>query len=137
MDAWVKQAETNSLAVTIGLDNAEIARREVAKQNAGYQPTLDLAASYSEARNGVVGSVAGVDSHSAMIGLQLGWNLYQGGATRSLVRQAVANQEKARFDLDNARRQAALDARQAFLGVVSGDARVKALNRWCCRARLS
>jgi outer membrane protein len=129
MDAWVKQAETSSLAVTIGLDNTEIARREVAKQYAGYQPTLDLAASYSEARNGVVGSVSGVDSHSAMIGLQLGWNLYQGGATRSLVRQAVANQERARFDLDDARRQAALDARQAFLGVVSGDARVKALQQ--------
>jgi len=129
MDAWAKQAETGSLAVTIGQDNVEIARREVAKQDAGYQPTLDLAASYSEARNGVVGSIGGVDSHSAMIGLQLGWNLYQGGATRSLVRQAVANQERARFDLDDARRQAALDARQAFLGVVSGDARVKALKQ--------
>jgi outer membrane protein len=101
----------------------------VAKQNAGYQPTLDLAASYGETRNGVTGNVTGINSHSAVIGLQLGWNLYQGGATRSLVRQAVANQERARFDLDNARRQAMLDTRQAFLGVVSGNARVAALQQ--------
>jgi outer membrane protein len=129
MDAWVKQAQESSLSVAVSQANAEIARREVAKQYAGYQPTLDLAASYTDTRNGVISNIGGVDSRSAMIGLQLGWNLYQGGATRSLVREAVANREKARFDLDDARRQAALDARQAFLGVVSGDARVKALEQ--------
>jgi outer membrane protein len=129
MNAWVRQAEDSSLSVVVSQANAEIARREVAKQNAGYQPTLDLAASYGETRNGVTGNVTGINSHSAVIGLQLGWNLYQGGATRSLVRQAVANQERARFDLDNARRQAMLDTRQAFLGVVSGNARVAALQQ--------
>ena len=129
MNAWVKQAEADSLSVAVGLANAEIARREVARQNAGYLPTLDLAVSYGLTNNTVVGSVSGVDSRSAAIGLQLGWNLYQGGATRSLVREAVANQEKARFDLENARRQAALDTRQAYLGVVSGDARVAALQQ--------
>ena len=129
MNAWVKQAEADSLSVAVGLANAEIARREVARQNAGYRPTLDLAVSYGLTNNTVVGSVSGVDSRSAAIGLQLGWNLYQGGATRSLVREAVANQEKARFDLENARRQAALDTRQAYLGVVSGDARVAALQQ--------
>ena len=129
MNAWVKQAEADSLSVAVGLANAEVARREVARQNAGYRPTLDLAVSYGLTNNTVVGSVSGVDSRSAAIGLQLGWNLYQGGATRSLVREAVANQEKARFDLENARRQAALDTRQAYLGVVSGDARVAALQQ--------
>jgi outer membrane protein len=129
MNAWVKQAEESSLAVAVGQANAEIARREVAKQNAGYQPTLDLAASYGMTNNTVISGIGGVDSRSAVIGLQLGWNLYQGGATRSQVREAVANQEKARFDLDNARRQAALDVRQSFLGVVSGDARIIALQQ--------
>jgi outer membrane protein len=129
MNAWVRQAEESSLAVAVGQANAEIARREVAKQNAGYQPTLDLAASYGMTNNNVVSGVGGVDSRSAVIGLQLGWNLYQGGATGSLVREAVANQERARFDLEDARRQAALDARQAYLGVISGNARVSALEQ--------
>lgn len=129
MNAWVKQAESDSLSVAVGEANAEIARREVAKQNAGYLPTLDLAASYTDTRNGVIGSVAGIDSHSAVIGLQLGWNLFQGGATRSLVREAVANRERAASDLENARRQAALDARQAYLGVMSGNASVDAMKQ--------
>ena len=41
-------------------------------------------------------------------------------------REAVALREKALADLDNARRQAALGARQAYLGVTSGLSQVKA-----------
>ena len=129
MDAWVKQAESSSLAVAVGEANAEIARREVAKQNAGYLPSVDLVASYNDTRNAVVSSFGNVDSHSTVVGVQLGWNFYQGGATSSLVRQATANREKAFSDLENARLQAALDTRQAYLGVVSGNARVAALQQ--------
>lgn len=126
MDAWVSQARAQSLSVTTSQYLAEIARREVERQRAGYLPTLDLTASLSDSHND---SPTGGDSQSAAIGLELGWNLYQGGATGSLVREAVANKERAAFDLDNSTRQAELDARQAFLGVVSGAARVSALEQ--------
>ena len=129
MAAWGKQAREGSLAVAIQQAQAEIARREIDKQRSGYLPTLDLAASYSDTRNGSVGGVSGIDSQSATIGLELGWNLFQGGVTDSLVRQAVANKERALFDLENAMRQAELDSRQAYLGVVSGEARVRALGQ--------
>jgi outer membrane protein len=43
------------------------------------------------------------------------------------VREALANEEKARQDLENARRGADFAARQAFLGVTSGIAQVRAL----------
>ncbi len=71
----------------------------------------------------------GIDSRSALIGVELSWVPYQGGVVDSRVKEALANQEKARFDLDHARRQAALDARQGFLGVLSGDARIRALEQ--------
>lgn len=129
MQAWVGQAEANSLVVAAGRTAEEIARREVDKQRGGLLPTVDLAASYTDSRNGTFGTTTGVDTQSAAIGLELAWNLYQGSATQSRIREAVANQEKARLELDNARRQAALDTRQAFLGVLSGDARVKALQQ--------
>lgn len=129
MDSWAGQAREHSLNVAVNQSLAEIARREVARQRGGYLPTVDLTASYSDSRNGSVGGVSGVDSQSAAIGVELAWNLYQGGATGSLVREAVANKERAGFDLDNATRQAELDARQAFLGVVSGEARVRALEQ--------
>jgi len=48
--------------------------------------------------------------------VQLNVPLYQGGAISSRVREAVANQERARQDLENARRSAALQTRTAYLG---------------------
>lgn len=128
MAAWVTQAEAGNLGVAIGQTNETIARREIARQRGGYLPNLDLAASYSDNRNSTATSETG-DTQSTQIGLELNWNLFQGGATGSRVREAIANQEKARFELDAARRQAILDARSAFLGVQSGAARVSALGQ--------
>ena len=128
MDDWVKQAEESNLAVLTSQTALETARREVERQRGGHRPTLDLAASYSDNNNASSG-VGTVNSRSAVLGLELGWVLYQGGAPTSRVREAVAKQEKARYDLDNARRQSTLNARQAFLGVVSGDAQVQALKQ--------
>lgn len=129
MASWVTRARQDSLAVAVSQAAAEIARREVERQRGGFLPNVDLTASYSDSRNGNVGGLSGVDSQTASIGVELGWNLYQGGATSSLVREAVANKERAAFDLDNATRQAELDVRQAFLGVVSGEAQVRALEQ--------
>lgn len=126
MAAWVRQAEDNSLAVLTARTALETARREVERQRGGHYPTLDLAASYSDSRKTNLGTL---DSKTGVVGLELNLPLYQGGAVSSRVRQAVANQEKARYDLDSARRQSALSARQAYLGVVSGDAQVKALEQ--------
>lgn len=129
MEAWVKQAEANGLSVAQAQTAWEIARREADKQRGGHYPTLDLAASYSDSRNASVGTVTGVDVKTTVLGLELSLPLYQGGATSSKVREALANQEKARHDLDNVRRQAVLDARQAYLGVISGKAQIAALEQ--------
>jgi outer membrane protein len=53
--------------------------------------------------------------------------LFAGFAVDSKVREAIALEDKSRSDLENARRVAAQGARQAFLGVNSGLAQVRAL----------
>jgi len=128
MEAWVKQAEEGGLGVVLNQSGFELARREVERQRGGHLPTLDLSASYANNHNAALGGGT-TNSRSGIIGFELGWVLYQGGGIDSRVREAVANQEKARFDLDEARRQARMEARQGFLGVLSGDAQVKALEQ--------
>ena len=125
MDAWVKQAESDNLFVALGKTAQENARREVGKQKGGHLPTLDLSAGYGGGRN--VPTTG--NTNSGYIGLDFALPIYQGGATASRVREAVALLEKSRHDLDSARRQARLDARQSFLGVLSGVAQVKALEQ--------
>lgn len=129
MDAWVKQASADSLAVALGRTAQEAARREVDKQKGGHMPTLDLKASYSDNRGQASSGFSNVETQTGTIGLEFVLPIYQGGGIDSRVREASANLEKARHELDNARRQASLDARQAYLGVISGNAQVQALKQ--------
>jgi outer membrane protein len=129
MAQWVEAAQQNNLQVQIQRAAVEIANQEVARNRAGHHPTLDLVASYSD--TGATGSNLGVgnDTKAGAIGLQLNLPLYQGGAISSRVREAVANQEKARQDLEQTVRQTALSTREAYFGVTSGIAQVKALEQ--------
>jgi outer membrane protein len=129
MNAWSQQAQADGLAVALGRTAQEAARREVDRQKGGHYPTLDLTASYTDNHGQATGVVTGLNTTAGVIGLQFALPIYQGGAIDSKVREASANLEKSRFDLDNARRQATLDARSAYLGVLSGNAQVKALEQ--------
>ncbi|MBZ0104864.1 MAG: TolC family outer membrane protein [Sulfuricella denitrificans] len=125
---WVEAAEQDNLLVQAKRASAEIANQEVERTRAGHHPTLDLVATYGE--NGFTGGRFGAyDAKAATIGLQLGLPLYQGGAASSRVREAIANQEKARQDLSLEVRQSALSTREAYLGVTSGAAQIRALEQ--------
>jgi len=129
MDAWVDDSIANSLQVAIQKATEEFAAKEVERNRAAHYPTLDAVASYSESANGggIQAGNIGTDSTTKTIGLQLSLPIYQGGAVDSRVREALANLDKARQDLENTRRSVALTTRQAFLGVTSGIAQVRAL----------
>jgi len=130
MNQWVTSAEQNSPLVAVQEAALEIADKEVGKQRAGHYPTLDVVA--TRGRNSNTGALAfgapmaGSDSHSTTVGLQLNMPIFNGGATASRDREAVAMREKARADLDNTRRSVAQNARQAYLGATSGMLQVKA-----------
>ena len=128
MDAWVQDASQSNLQIRLSEAGLTFASQEVTRNRGGHLPTLDAVASYSEtgAGAGLQGGT-GLDITTKVIGLQLALPIYEGGLTSSRVREALANEDKARQDLENARRSAALAARQAFLGVANGVAQVKAL----------
>lgn len=128
MDKWVESAETQNLQLQIQKAALEIANQEVERNRGGHFPTLDLVATYGD-NSASGGSTGGFDTKSTTVGLQLNVPVFQGGLVSSKVREAVAGQEKARQDTEDARRQVDLQARQAFLGVTSGAAQVKALEQ--------
>jgi outer membrane protein len=125
---WVDSAEQGGLNVQLGQLGLEIADKEVGKQRAGHYPTLDLVATRgrSSATNSAATLGFGYDNDATTIGVQLGLPIFAGGYTVSKDREAVALREKALADLDNARRQSALAARQSYLGVTSGLSQVNA-----------
>jgi outer membrane protein len=137
---WVASAETGNLGVQLAQTGLEVASREIEKQRAGHYPTLDLVATHGRSAAGSsLATTPGVgsDGKSSTIGLQLAVPLFAGGAVSSREREATALNEKARADLDNARRSATLGARQAYLGVTSGLAQVRALEAGVASSRLA
>lgn len=129
MGKWVDQAETDNLQLAIARAGAEIADREVMRNRGGHYPTVDLVANYTQ-NNANGGSFGiGSDTTNKSIGVQLNMPLFQGGAVNSRWREAEANRERARQELENARRNVAQQARQSYLGAVSGIAQVQALQQ--------
>jgi outer membrane protein len=129
MAAWVEQAYQSSLQVALAQQNVEIAAQEVKKADAGHYPTLDAVASATQTYQNTSSFGYGSDIKALVVGVQLNVPLYQGGGISSRVREAVAGQERARQDLESARRGVALQTRQAFLGVTSGLGQIKALEQ--------
>ena len=129
MDGWVEQSTVSSLQVRVAQATADIASQEVAKTRSGHLPTLDAVASYTDSAQGVgtLSGPPGFENTVKYIGLQLALPIYQGGLVNSRTREALANEEKARQDLENTRRTVALNTRTAFLGVTNGVAQIKAL----------
>lgn len=125
---WVQAAEGGNYNVQAQRLVAEIAEREVERARAGHYPTVDLVTSYGHTSGASASNAPGVTkTDGSVIGLQFNLPLYAGGGTSSRQREAVALRQKSLSDLDSARRSAALAARQAYLGVTSGMAQVKAL----------
>ncbi|MEY3873066.1 MAG: hypothetical protein RLZZ296_2061, partial [Pseudomonadota bacterium] len=129
VNAWVLQSETVHPVIRLAQSNFDIARLEVDKAEAGHKPTLDLVASYGGSRNpsGTVTNSAGTRSTSAAVGLNFNLPLFAGYATQNRVRETLSLSDKARTDLEGARRTVALSTRTAFFGLVSGQGQVKAL----------
>jgi outer membrane protein len=93
-------------------------------------PTVDavgtVGASRAAGSSLAVAGVRGV-THTNSLGLQLNWPLYSGGSIEGRIKETLALETKARNDLEAARRTVAQATRQAFFGVQSGLAQVKAL----------
>lgn len=136
MEEWVSRSQSDNLQVRIRQQAKRIADHEIERARRGHHPTLDLTASYSDNNNQNVG-IGTIDSKATVVGLEFALPLYQGGLASSQVREAVANQERARQELEDALRSAALQTRQAYLNVASTEAQVKALEAALASSRKS
>ena len=128
---WVERSRTDNLNVRVADKNFEIATLQIDRAKAGHYPTLDLVASYGYINSAGASISLGFSNYSTqgIIGVNLAVPIYQGGFVESTVRQAYALQDKARQDLEFARRTAFTLAQTGYTGVVSAVASVKAFEQ--------
>ena len=138
---WVETAlQQNSALLSADLA-AEIARDDVDIARNGHLPQVDLLVSYGEqelAGAGLFGtnvdpelreSPVGTDASNAQIRLEFTVPIFNGGAVQSRVKQSNFRHRAAKEQLERVARQTERQTRDAYLGVISEIARVKALGQ--------
>ncbi len=125
VERWVSTAATSSYDVRRKMIATQLAGRERKKARAGDYPTVALVGNVNNGNaafiNGQTNFYTGANRGSAgAIGIQISLPLTDGFMTRSKIREALALEEKARDDLDEAQRNAGLTAHDAYLGVTRG-----------------
>jgi len=122
IEPWISSAEQQNYGVTVQQLAVEIAKREIERNRAGHMPTVDFVAQSQRQSQ----TASGITKNNA-IGVQWTMPIFSGFQITSKVRETIALEEKARNDLEATKRSAAQNARQAYLGVNSGLAQVRAL----------
>ncbi|HXI68310.1 MAG TPA: TolC family outer membrane protein [Steroidobacteraceae bacterium] len=135
-DRWVNISLEQNLTLISSRLAADIARENVRVAFGGHLPTLDLVAgrswNYTSSDQIFDGTpFSNVDSkvNDRQIGLQFTLPIYSGGFTQSKVRQAQYQWIAAKEGVVQSSRATERQARDAYLGVISGIARVQALRQ--------
>jgi len=129
--AWQQQAANQATRVLAKEKELVIAGFETRKYTLAARPTLDLVASagYKGQTGGLSALSAPDGRRSTAIGLQLSIPLYTGGGISSKQRESIALQAQTEQELAAARRDARLQAHDAFLQVKTAAARVGSLEQ--------
>lgn len=129
-EQWVGTAEQVHPTIRRAALAFDIAKLETQKARAGHLPTVDLVGGYNSQRN--TGELPALQRTSgttsgASIGVQLNVPLFAGFSVQNRVRETTVLEERAREDLEAARRGVAQATRTAYFGLQTAQARVKAL----------
>jgi outer membrane protein len=126
---WQKLAEQDSPYVRLAANEASQAKAQVTHAVGMAAPSLSLVGGlgYQDATYGQFRT--GYDIRTERIGVQVDVPLYAGGGTWAGLRRNEKLASKAELDLEDAKRQARLDAQAAFLAVHEAEAQVVALTQ--------
>jgi len=125
-EAWKALALAHNTDIVAQRYAVEAAQQEVNRARAGHVPRLDLVASYGKNDSESVTTV-NQESTVRSIGVQLSIPLYAGGSVSAATRQAVANYEKAKSELEAKTGQLLVELKKQYNLVLSSATKMEAL----------
>lgn len=113
----------------------EIAKQEVYRNRAGQLPHVDFVASVTKDKADTIDTYT-TDANVRSVGVQVTIPIYSGGSVSASTRQASANYEKAKTDLEDKTNQVLLDLHKQHYTALSSLAKIDALVKSVNSARL-
>ena len=133
---WVRTALKQNLTLIASRLGANAARDNVRAAFGSYIPTVSLVASRSYSNNATTENVfgqvfhgLGSDTNDRQVGIELSLPIFSGGGDTARVHQAQYQWIAAKDAVEQASRSTVQQARDAYLGVISGIAHVRALRQ--------
>jgi protease secretion system outer membrane protein len=123
---WKKVAIEQNPDIKALAYGVDIADSEVKKAYAGHAPRVDIVGTYGKTASDSINTY-NQDQTIRSIGLQVNIPLYAGGQVNAQARQAVANREKAKADLQAQIDKIVLELRKDYSVMASSVKRVDAL----------
>ncbi len=127
-DEWRNLALQNNREIRARALAVDINQQEVNKARAGHYPRLDAVASISKSSSESINTI-NQDYKTRSVGFQLNVPLYAGGAVSASTRQAVANREKSRAEMQAEIDKAMVELRKDYDQLVSSTSRIAALRK--------
>ena len=118
---------SQNLSVLSNEKAVQIAKAAINVQIAGHLPTLDAQGNHNFASSGGRFGSAAIEDN--IVGLNFNMPLYQGGRVSSKTREAEHRYRQAIATLNEQKRTVHRSASKAYLGVVAGISRIKALQQ--------
>lgn len=139
IEQWTAKALAQNLRISAATFASETAHQEIRRQQAGHLPTLDIVGSLGTAVTGRFaqralvdpgrGDIGDIDTESSAIGVELNVPIFEGGIVVSRTHEAQHRYTQALEDVERQKRAVQRQVRDAYLGVVAGISRVKALKQ--------
>ena len=131
---WVDSAMQQNIALRVSEQALQVAQQTLNARKAGHAPTLDAVMRYQIGDNdnlgfgnsGVQGGGYGGNAEQRSVGLQLDIPLFNGGQTRSQVREAYQRMSQRESLNDNLRRQVVENTRNLYRSLNSSVEKIQA-----------
>jgi len=127
-DSWRALALEHNPDIVAQRVQIEVAKDEIARNRAGHLPHLDFVASVGKDNASSIDTYT-TDSSVRSYGIEVNIPIYAGGSVSAQTRQAVAQYEKAKSDLEDKINQLTIDMRKQHYAVLSSIAKIAALEK--------
>lgn len=125
-DEWKNMALASNPEIRALTSSLEVAKQEVNRQRSGHLPRVDLTGTYGKQAADSI-STYNQDTTVRSIGFQVSIPLYAGGSVSAATRQSVAQQEKAKADLQAQIDKVLVELRRNYSSMQSSRSRIDAL----------
>lgn len=134
-EEWKKTALEQNPDILSLTKAVDVATQEVNKQRAGHTPRVDITGTYGKTASESQSTI-GQETKVRSIGFQVSVPIFQGFAVSAATRQAAANREKARSDVEAQTDKTLVELRRNYNQVASSVPHIEALEKAVESAKL-